>query len=224
MRAGRVARRADQADLGAGRDSLADADVDSREMGVERADAVADRDRHLVAPSGAGAGEDDAARAGRQNRDAERSGDVDPGMEAVAARAEPVPEQALERPVEPDRRARRRAAQGGTRQRAGDAGRRQSGPALEPQQRSLELGPERTVELPRREAVPGEEILELGDVPAGHSLGERAAAKRGLAPGAEGNPCLEPAAPVAQRPNGRERPRPGEAVDRAAVEMPAAQA
>src|SRR3989442_1650882 len=76
---------------------------------------------------------------------------------------------------------------------------------------------------PGGESGRGEEIVELGDVPAGHPRGERAAAKRGLAPGAEGTPCLEPAGPVAQCPYGRERPGPREAVDRAAVEVPAAQ-
>src|SRR5205823_3400479 len=91
MRPRRVSRRADEADPLARRHLLAQADVDAREVRVHRADSVAVRDRDEEPPAaGPEPGPDDATRAGGRDRGPSRRDQVDPGVEAVAARPEGV--------------------------------------------------------------------------------------------------------------------------------------
>ena len=89
MWSGRVACRADSPDLSAGRHLVADMDVDSREMGVHRRDALSvGDDDELSPPAGHDACPDDLAGSGRRDRRPLSRAEVDTGMETEASRPE----------------------------------------------------------------------------------------------------------------------------------------
>ena len=89
MWSGRVACRADSADLSAGRHLLADLDVDSREVGVHRRDALSVGDDDELAPAaGHDARPDDLAGSRCRDRRPLSRAEVDTGMETEASRPE----------------------------------------------------------------------------------------------------------------------------------------
>jgi hypothetical protein len=85
-----------------------------------------------------------------------------------------------------DRTARGWFSQCGEGRWSGDAVNGQAGPPLEASERLLGVDAEAAVEGCGREAVPGEEELEGGDVPTCGTAGQRATAEQVLAVTAEG--------------------------------------
>ena len=85
--------------------------------------------------------------------------------------------------------------------RPGDADPRQVGETLEAPQGCLQARAEGAVERPRREAVPGEPELELGDVPAASAGGERAGAELRPPEAAESVSRTRPDDPVGLEPH-----------------------
>ena len=195
-------------------------------MGVHRLHAVGVRDDHEVAPAArCKTGEDDAAGRSCGDGRALWSNEVDPGVEAVAARAEGVAHRRGERPGERDRARRERAAQRGVGRVAGDAIRLEPDPALEVPEGALGVLAEAAVDRGRGKAVPGEQELERGDVPPGGAAGERPAAEQVLAIGPERPARLRPRHAVGGQVGAAlealDRPRGGRAfdpVDRAGVD------
>ena len=108
----------------------------------------------------------------------------------------------------------------------GDTDARQVGETLEAAHRSLQAWAEGAVEGPRREAVPGELELELGDVPAAHAGGERARPElrppepsEGVARAGPDDPVGLQAFPLLEGQKRLVRLRPAPAVDRADVRV-----
>jgi CDP-diacylglycerol--glycerol-3-phosphate 3-phosphatidyltransferase len=220
-----VASRTDRAELRSRDYAAAGPNVDPREVRVERADAanVPNDDEVAVAagvplrvghpPGASGA---DGSPIGRR--------EVDPRMEAVVAGSEAVSDRSADRPHEADRGPRRRRTQRAHRSRAGYPVAPQAAPALVTEQRESGAGAEDAVDRPGREAVPGEEELEAGDVPTHHPLVQRAVPEAMACETPERRPCPRPgdavddeAGAALKAPDRRRRAWAGDAVDRAAV-------
>src|SRR4051795_8575958 len=111
---------------------LADANADRREVGVDRADAMAVVDRDFVPPTAvAPPGPDDAPCGRRFDANSRGRNDVDAGMKPIAARSEWVADRAGDWPAQCDRRLQRRTSQRREHCRPCDPVRRQMCPALE---------------------------------------------------------------------------------------------
>src|SRR5688572_26872585 len=101
-------------------DLLAAPDGERGQVGVHRANAVAVTDDDEVAPAAAVPTRlDYPPGAGCPDRSTVRSRKVEAGVEAVAARAEPIAEPCADGPGEANRRAGTRRPQRGNRRRAG---------------------------------------------------------------------------------------------------------
>ena len=151
-------------------------------------------------------------------------------MEPVPARTERAAERPPDRPRERDRQPRQRRVQRGKRAARRHAVGPKVGEALEPPQRARRPAPEAAVERAGRKAVPGEQELELGDVPAEGAQRERPAAERVPAVAAERGASPRPGHAVhgqvgaaLERAHGSRRRRAGDAVDRPRVETAGAE-
>src|SRR5207249_1350148 len=152
VRAGRVAGGADEAESGARGNGLTAVGVDLRKVRVERPNAVAVEHDDQVPPAAAGeGGVDDAPRSGCGHWCSLRRDDVDPLVEAVAARAERRADRALQRPGKRQRAGCGRLAEGGDRARACDSVRCDAGPALEVTQCAVGVVAETAVDRGRGE-------------------------------------------------------------------------
>ena len=129
VRAGRVAGRADEADLHAAVEPDALPHVDPGEVPVPRSFAVAVRDDDEESVAGRPPGEHDLPGASGVHRRSFRRADVDAGLELVAAWPEPIAERRpLQRPRERKRRRCDRSSQRSERRCAGDAVDAEPGP------------------------------------------------------------------------------------------------
>src|SRR5207248_1468553 len=179
VRPGGVAGRPDEAEAGSGGDRGSAVDGERREMGIQRAHAVAVEDDDEVPPAaGREGGVDHAPRGGRRHGRALRGDDVDPFVEAIAARGERRANWSLQGPGERQWASRGRAAQRGDRARTGDPVRGDAGPALEVPEGAVGMPAEPAVDRRRGEAVPGEQELQGCDVPPVLPAVERTAAEQ----------------------------------------------
>jgi hypothetical protein len=146
-------------------------------------------------------------------------------MEAGAARPVAVADGHAHRPREAQDRARRPPAQPREGRGARNAVGRQARPVLEAHQRAEPARAEHAIDGAEREAVRLEQELQRRDVPTAVAAADRAPAERRPSAAAEraagGRPCDavddQPAARL-EAADGGARARPGDAVDRAAVE------
>ena len=174
MRPGCISARADAPENGAARHLLADPHVDRREMGIERADAArVPDDDEPPPPAGAPSSPGHRPRRGGEHRRPARCKQIDPGVEGIAARAEPVADGREHGPDERDRRARERPGERAQRRPAGDARRRQPCAALEPAHCACDAWAEAAVDDAGRKAVPGELELQRTDALTGRSAAKR---------------------------------------------------
>ena len=145
----------------------AELDVDSREVCIHRSNytPVGDDDE-LPPPTCHDSGPGDST--GRRGRDGctPPGGEVDSAVEAEPARPERRGDRRANRPREPDRAFRElRRLERADRLRSGDAVGCAAGPALVPDEGSLDVRLENAREQCGREAVPGKQELQLSHVP-----------------------------------------------------------
>jgi hypothetical protein len=144
---------------------LTHARLDAREVRVQRSDSGAVVDDDGLSPAVLHPREGDGPGSRSPDSCAERCEEIEPGVEAVAARPEAVTDRCVERGAEVDRRSRTRHAQQGEGAWPGGTIRRQSGPRLESTQRCVGMGAEVSVQRAGGEAMPGERKLERRHVP-----------------------------------------------------------
>src|SRR5436189_139841 len=232
MRPGCLAGGAHAADSLAGGDALAAVHADVGEVCVERAyvAVVADDDEEAVATAVPARPHHPAGLRGT-DPGAVRRREVEPGVEAVPARAEEIADPSADRPAETEGHAGARAREGAERRRPGHTVGAEAGPALKPAECRVRVRPEDSVEGPGREAVPGELELERGDVPpvvpalehARREAVAREAPERAACLGAGDAVHGDPGAAL-EEPYGPSRPGAQDAVDRPGVEASRLQA